>query len=65
MSGDYFESITPLSIKRPTSFPGSSPTRPTLSRSVGPVGENPGNEVVKGLEVMSETTSAGTSETLT
>ena len=41
-----------------TSFPGFSPTRPTeretergslsLSRSVGRVGENPGNEVVDG-----------------
>ena len=47
--------ICPLARpKPPTSFPGFSPTRPTLlslslslSRSVGWVGENPGNEVVK------------------
>ena len=46
--------------KRSTSFPGFSPTRPTereretlslsLSRSVGRVGENPGNEVGKRFE---------------
>ena len=47
--------------RQPTSFPGSSPTRPTervslslslslsLSCSVGRVGENPGNEVARQL----------------
>ena len=43
-----------------TSFPGFSPTRPTegeretisLSRSVGRVGENPGNEVDSAVHLM-------------
>ena len=43
----------------PTSFPGVSPTRPTerefsLSRSVGRVGENPGNKVASELKHYSD-----------
>ena len=44
---DKTSSRLKICIRHPTPFPGFSPIRPPLSRSVVRVGENPGNEVVK------------------